>query len=281
MSTNEHGPKIEVPAGACDTHVHVFDPDAPTAPTANAPGPGWATVDAFQALCATLGTSRSVIVQPTAYGSDNTVTLHGLAALGDSARGVAILDRSMDDAALARMTTAGVRAARFQMFPGGLMTWEDLEPIAARVTPLGWHIQLQMDGRHLHEHETVLQRLPCTLVIDHVGKFIEPVTPDHPGFQALLRLLANGRTWLKLSAPYETSKVGPPLYDDVGELAKAAVAAAPHRMVWASNWPHVSVSDLPDDVTLLDLLEDWVPDPAERRAVLVDNPATLYGFPTG
>ncbi len=281
MTNDAARPRIEVPAGACDTHVHVFDPDAPTAPTANAPGPVWATVDAFQALCARLGTSRSVIVQPTAYGSDNTVTLHGLAALGDSARGVAILDPSMDDAALARMTAAGVRAARFQMFPGGLMTWEDLEPIAARVTPLGWHIQLQMDGRYLHEHEAVLQRLPCTLVIDHVGKFIEPVTPDHPGFQALLRLLANGRTWLKLSAPYETSKVGPPLYDDVGVLAKAAVAAAPHRMVWASNWPHVSVSDLPDDVTLLDLLEDWVPDPAERRAVLVDNPATLYGFQTG
>ena len=109
-------------------------------------------------------------------------------------------------------------------------------------------------------------------------KFLEPVPVDHPGFQALLRLLDGGRTWLKLAAAYEVSKAGPPLYADVGALAKAALRAAPERMIWASNWPHVSARELPDDALLLDLLLDWAPGEATRRRVLVDNPQVLYGF---
>jgi D-galactarolactone isomerase len=120
--------------------------------------------------------------------------------------------------------------------------------------------------------------LPGTLVLDHVGKFLEPVPVEHPGFQTLLRLLDGGKTWLKLAAAYETSKAGGPLYPDVGVLAKAAVKAVPERMIWASNWPHVSVTDLPDDGALLDLLFDWAPDEAVRQRILVENPETLYGF---
>ena len=126
----------------------------------------------------------------------------------------------------------------------------------------------------------MLKRLPGDLVIDHVGKFLEPVTVDHPGFRTLLRLVDAGRCWVKLSAPYEVSKAGPPCYDDVGALAKALAKRAPERMVWASNWPHPSVSGkhMPDDAQLLDLLLDWVTDDAVRSRILVDNPAALYGF---
>ena len=124
----------------------------------------------------------------------------------------------------------------------------------------------------------MLKRLPGTLVIDHVGKFLEPVSVDHPGFASLLRLLDTGRAYLKLAGAYEVSKAGPPLYGDVGALAAVAIRHAPERMVWASNWPHVSVTDLPDDAALLDLLLDWAPDEATRRLILVDNPGRLYGF---
>ena len=137
----------------------------------------------------------------------------------------------------------------------------------------------QMDGRHLADHEALLDRLTSTLVIDHVGKFLEPVAPDHPGFRTILRLLDKGRTWVKLSAPYETSKVGPPFYDDVGRLAKTLAKAAPERMLWASNWPHPTPGvSVPDDAWMLDMLLDWIPDEAARRKALVDNPAQLYGF---
>ena len=125
-----------------------------------------------------------------------------------------------------------------------------------------------------------LRTVKGDLVIDHVGKFLEPVATDHPSFRALLRLVESGRVWVKLSAPYEVSKVGRPLYGDVGALAKALVKAAPERMLWASNWPHPSATDAnrPDDAELLDLLLDWAPDDAVRRKILADNPARLYGF---
>jgi D-galactarolactone isomerase len=176
-------------------------------------------------------------------------------------------------------TAAGVRGIRFHMLPGGVLTWDLLPEMAARVGEFGWHVQLQLDGRLLTEKEDTLRRLPGTVVIDHVGKFLEPVTEDDDNFQVLLRLVESGRWWVKLSAPYETSKTGAPLYEDVGRLAKALVRTAPDRMLWASNWPHPSAQDdRPDDGVLLDLLREWIDDDALRDRVLVDNPAGLYGF---
>ncbi len=160
------------------------------------------------------------------------------------------------------------------------LPWEMLEDMAARVAALGWHVQFQMDGRLFHEREGLLKRLQCPLVIEHVGKFLEPVTPDHPGFRTLLRLVDTGRCWVKLSGAYMLSVAGPPYYPDIGVLAKALVKHAPERLVWASNWPHPlpSRTTPPDDVTLLDLLLDWAPDPGIRNRILAANPARLYGF---
>ena len=133
--------------------------------------------------------------------------------------------------------------------------------------------------RLLPDREALLKKLTGTLVVDHVGKFLEPVPVDHPAFKVLLRLLENGRTWVKLSAPYEWSKAGPPNYSDVGRLATALSRAAPDRMLWATNWPHPTPGlAKPDDAWTLDMMLEWVPDEATRRKTLVDNPARLYGF---
>jgi len=270
---------LTAPANSCDCHIHIYDPTKPVAPTAAGPGPAWANVGAYRAVQQRLGTTRAVVVQSTAYGLDNSCAVEAIAELGLSqTRGVAVVGADVSEAELQRLTDAGMRGARFQMLPGGALPWEALEPVAAKIAAFGWHIQLQMDGRLLAERETQLKRLPGTLVIDHVGKFLEPVPVEHPGFRTLLRLLDGGKTWLKLAAAYETSKVGGPLYGDVGALAKAAVKAHPERMIWASNWPHVSVKDLPDDRSLLDLLLDWAPDARIRQRILVDNPAEVYGF---
>ncbi len=272
-------PRLTAPADTCDCHIHLYDPAMPLAPTAANAGPAWANVEAYRDVQRRLGLTRAVVVQPTAYGADNRCTVAAIAALGrQRTRGIAVIQPEITDAELVRLDDAGICGVRFQMFPGGALPWEALEPIAARIAPLGWHIQLQMDGRLLAEREAMLGRLPAPLVIDHVGKFLEPVTVAHSGFQAILRLLDGGRTWFKLAAAYEVSKAGPPLYVDVGALAKAAVKAAPERMIWASNWPHVSVRDLPDDAALLDLLQNWAPDAAVRQRILVDNPALLYRF---
>jgi D-galactarolactone isomerase len=271
-------PRLKAPAGTCDTHMHVYDRKYPKALTAKIDAPD-ALVSAYLKIRERLGIERTVVVQPTTYGTDNRCTLEAMAALGPSARGVAVVDQTVTDAELDRLTKLGIRAIRFHMLPGGALPWEMLETMAARVAAFGWHVQLQLDGRQFPEREAQIKRLTGTLVIDHVGKFLEPVPVDHPSFRVLLRLVENGRTWVKLSAPYEVSKVGPPNYDDVGKLAKALVKAAPDRMVWATNWPHPTPGiTKPDDAWMLDMLLDWVPDAATRKKVLVDNPARLYGF---
>jgi D-galactarolactone isomerase len=196
-----------------------------------------------------------------------------------SARGVAVVDQTVTDAELDRLTKIGICGIRFHMLPGGALPWDILEKMAARVATFGWHVQLQLDGREFPEREAQIRRLTGTLVVDHVGKFLEPVPLDHPSFRVLMRLVENGRTWVKLSAPYEVSKLGPPNYDDVGTLAKALVKTAPDRMLWATNWPHPTPGlPKPDDIWMLDMLLDWVADEATRTKVLVNNPARLYGF---
>lgn len=273
-------PRIQMPAGACDTHIHLYHHRYQTAPTALfTPPDAW--VDDYLRVRERTGLQRAVVVQPTTYGLDNQATLDAIAALGESARGVAAVDASVSDSELDRLDEAGIRGVRFHMLPGGAVPWEAIDPVSARIQEFGWHSQLQLDGRLFLDHEAQIKRIPGTLVIDHNGKFLEPVAVDHPCFRFLLKLLENGRTWVKLSAPYETSKIGPPLYDDVSALARALVKAAPDRVVWASNWPHPASPPrvpVPDEGPLLDLLLDWAPDEISRRKLLADNPARLYGF---
>jgi D-galactarolactone isomerase len=271
-------PKLKAPPGACDTHMHIYDHRFPKAATAKILAPDASVAD-YLKMRARLGIARTVVVQPSAYGKDNRCTLEAMAAIGPSARGIAVVDETVTDAELDRLTKLGIRGIRFFMLAGAPLPLEILETMSARVAPFGWHVVFQMDGRDLADHEALLGRLTGPLIIDHVGKFLEPVTPEHPGFRAILRLLDKGRTWAKLSAPYETSKLGPPFYDDVGRLAKALAKAAPERMLWASNWPHPTPDvTVPDDAVLLDMLLDWVPDEGARRLMLSDNPAKLYDF---
>ena len=279
MTDGTSKPRLKAPPGTTDTHMHVFESRFPLAPTATVTPPEAPVAD-YLKVCRRLGIERTVVVQPTGYGTDNSCTLEAVAAIGAGARGIAVVDESVPDAELHRLDAAGIRGLRFQMLPGGVIPWESVAPLAARIAPLGWHAQVQLDGRLLPEREALLKSLPCTLVIDHTGKFLEPVPPDHPAFGVLLGLVQAGRTYVKLSAPYETSKVGLPLFDDVGVLAKALVRAAPERMLWATNWPHIGqpAERHGDEAGLLDLLLDWAPDDAMRGKILVDNPARLYGF---
>ena len=273
-------PALKAPPGACDCHMHIFSSRFPLAEKARRKEPD-ATVPEYRAVQRRLGLERVVVVQPTAYGRDNRCTLEAVAALGEGARGIAVVDTSVTDAELDRLTRGGMRGVRFRMLDEPELPWEMLETMAARIAAFGWHIQFQMDGRYFEERESLLKRLPGTLVIEHIGKFLEPVPPDHPGFRSLLRLLDGGRCWVKLSGAYMMSKSGPPLYSDIGALAKALVGHAPERLVWASNWPHPMSRGgvMPDDATLLDLLLDWAPDEKIRNRILSANPASLYGFP--
>jgi D-galactarolactone isomerase len=262
------------PDGTVDTHIHFYGPPDryPPAPGAPVPAVPGASLDAYRRIMDRLNIARCVVVQPSTYGADNRCTMDAVAALGNRARAVVVVTPDVADAELARLTGLGAVGIRYFMLPGGVLPWESLEAMAARVHGHGWHVQLQLDGRDIEARIPLLRRLPCDLVIDHTGKFLEPVPPDHPAFRALLSLVETGRVWVKLSAPYETSREGPPDFMDVGRLAR-------DRMVWASNWPHPSSrEDPPDDGMLLGTLLHWAGDDATARRILVDNPARLYGF---
>ena len=278
MSTTSSNPV----AGACDCHVHIYELERyPLAGTATfaPPQASWAQYAAVQR---SLGLTRAVLVQPTGYGFDNRCLLDALTLADGAARGIVVIRPDTPAAELQAMHDTGVRGVRFMMIPGagGLLEWSDLEGLAGRIAEFGWVINLQLDGRELPDYAAKLRTLPCRLSLDHTGKFLEPVTPDHAAFRSLLELLDAGNTWVKISAPYETSRVGPPHYDDVSALAQALAAAHPERCLWASNWPHPNRKPVPDDRAMLDLLSRWAPDPAVRRTILVDNPASLYGFDT-
>lgn len=271
-------PQVTPPPGAVDTHIHIYSRRYPTAPTAVVK-PDDASVADYLTMRRRLGVDRTIVVQPSAYGLDNSCTLDAIAEIGPSARGVAVCNVQTPDAELARLHGCGIRGLRFFMLRGGAVSWDDLETMSARIAPLGWHIVLQLDGRDLPDHAARIKKLTSPVVIDHTGKFLEPVPADHVAFRTLAGLLEGEKKWLKLAAPYETSKLGPPFYDDVGALAKLLVKAAPDRIIWASNWPHPSSGFAgPDDADMLDLLLDWVPDGKTRDKILADNPSRLYGF---
>jgi D-galactarolactone isomerase len=271
-------PQLVAPPGACDTHIHFYDAAAPIlAP--GAPMPGSRTVAEYRAVQRRLGLERVIVVQPNVYADDNRVTLDAIAELGAGARGVGVVRPGVADEELDRLTRGGIRGLRIMTLNAGTLGFDVMDALMARVHAFGWHANVQFDGRELPRHEAHLTRLPGRFVIDHTGKFLEPVSVDHPAFASLLRLVDTGRCWVKVSGPYETSRTGPPRYEDVGRLAKALIAHAPDRVLWATNWPHPSAGATPpDDADLLDLLLEWAPDESARAKILRDNPAELYGF---
>lgn len=264
------------PAGACDAHVHVYDDRWPAAATAVLRPPD-ASVTDYRAVQADLGLGRVVLVQPTTYGLDNRLHLAAMAQFGDDARGVMVVDMSTTRGELEHLTGLGVRGARFHMLPGGAVPWDDLAAVTSRVRPLGWHVQLQVNGHELAARRGQLLPLAERLVIDHIGRFTPPVAPDSAEFGGLLELVATG-AHVKISAPYESALDPTHRYELVGACIERLVADAPDRLVWGSNWPHPGQADPPSPADLTSLVEHWFPTPELRQRILVENPARLYDF---
>jgi predicted TIM-barrel fold metal-dependent hydrolase len=257
--------------------MHIYDGRFPVAPNATLK-PADAKPDDYRLLQKRIGTTRNVVVTPSTYGTDNSCTLDGMAKLGSNVRGVAVVDTSVSDAELKRLHALGIRGIRFNLVQAGATTAEMLEPLSRRVNELGWHVQIHMLGDGIVKIADILQRLPSPIVFDHMGRIPKDVGVEHPAFTTIRRLIDKGRTWVKISGAYMDTKVGPPSYADSTRLAQAYVKTAPERMVWGSDWPHPTEKDKPDDAVLFDLLTAWAPEEAVRNRILVDNPATLYGF---
>jgi D-galactarolactone isomerase len=271
-------PKLRAPDNAADCHHHIYDARYPADPKA-ALRPGDALVEDYRALQRRIGTKRHVIVMPSTYGTDNSVTLHALAVFGPEARAVAVVNDSVSDAELKRMDGLGVRGIRFNLAQAGATTPDMIEPLSKRVAALGWHIQINANATTIMALTDILNRVPSPIVFDHLAHIPEPTGIDDPLFAHVRGLIDKGLTWIKLSGAYADTKVGPPSYSDSSAVARAYVKAAPERLVWGSDWPHPSEKVKPDDALLFDLLADWAPDEPVRHRILVENPEALYGFP--
>jgi predicted TIM-barrel fold metal-dependent hydrolase len=278
-SAGVNRPARTLPPLACDSHMHVFDPRF-------APSPHWtrtppdAPVAAFRRLQERLGTSRTVVVTPSTYGTDNACTLDALDQFGDSARGIGVVAHDVADAELDRLHARRVRGVRVNFVSPqswGDTTAEMLATLARKVARLGWHVQVLMQPEQVVALESVLRGLPVPVVIDHLARIDPREGVDSGASGVLRRLLDGGNTWVKLSGAYMRSSTP---YDDTLPLGRALVQAAPERLVWGSDWPHTT--ERPgsvNDAHLLDLLHAWCggSDAAMDR-ILVENPAMLYQF---
>ena len=271
--------RFSVPAGACDCHAHVFGPQTRYQydPRRRYTPPD-ALPAAYTKMLGVLGFTRGVLVQPSVYMTDNEALIDALSETKFDFRGIAVVDASVSDAELERMHKAGIRGLRLNLrFENGAPA--DIAPtLARRIAPLGWHLQFRIMSENYADVERLLEKLPVDIVVDHIGQV--PVEPGvtGPDFQSLLRLVDTGRVWVKLSAPMRMSAEEFP-YADVTPFVQELVASRPDRMLWATDWPHTTITkSMPNDGDLLNLLLDWIPDEQTRNRILVTNPAERYGF---
>ena len=276
-SSGTAAPRLKAPADAADCHIHIYDPRFQP-PVAN---PLHGTVADYRLLQKRIGVSRVVIVQPRNYATDNSVTIDAIAQLGIAkARGVGVLHPDVTEADLKRLDVGGIRGVRFTLghAKNAVTSFDMIEPLAKRIAPYGWHVQLNMDPQQVIDGAAMLKRLPTQIVFDHMGK---PPMPDgayHESHKIIRSLLDMQKAWVKISGAYIVDADGAPAYAGATGVAREFVRAAPERAVWGSDWPHPGPKAHPDDAVLFDILSEWAPDEMVRNRILVDNPKKLYGF---
>jgi 2-pyrone-4,6-dicarboxylate lactonase len=271
------------PAGSCDSQFHVFGPrDVYPVRAGAVYEMPTATHAAALRMHRALGIERGIVVQATTYGADHQVVLDALAALGPNYKGCAnaavLTDR--DDAYLARLHDAGVRGVRFSRQGLGItFSAAEFERAIARTRELGWYVKVQPDAKGIVDQIAPFEHLDMPVVVDHMARPDVSAGRGDPSLARLLSLLDRGNFWVMLSLAEKISKTGYP-WDDVLPIAAALLERAPGRCIWGSDWPHpISVKQPPNEADLLELVYRFAPDEALLRRILVDNPATLFGYP--
>ena len=271
-------PHYVPPPGACDAHCHVFGPGErfPYAPNRTYTPPD-APKEMLAALHKFLGFSRAVLVQASCHGIDNSAMLDAIAASDNTIRGVAMVGGHVTDAELERLHAGGARGARFNFVAhlGGAPDLKVVESVAARIAPLGWHLQLHLDAEDIHTYRDFLNRLRVPFIIDHMGRVQAQHGLDQQPFKLLLDLMKNELAWIKVSGPERISAKGKPYHDAI-PFARALIDAAPDRVLWGTDFPHPNVKAMPNDGELVDLFAMTCDDEGLRRKILIDNPTRLY-----
>jgi len=287
----EAPPRFRAPPLSCDAHFHVFGPadrypyGVGTAEKLRY-APPLAPLSDYLDLSKLLGIQRFVFVQPSAYGRDNSCMLDAMREVGIArCRGIVDVDENAPDSLLAEMDALGVRGVRINVSPVKPVTaglaesmLPRIERMDARCAELGWHLDFLSPGWLTEELLPVFAKLRCSFSIAHMGMFLAEAGPSQRGFQTLLDMLrhGNGRAWVKFTGTYRMATG--PTFANAAPMARALIETAPDRLIWGSDYPHLSFADKVGSVQLFNLLADWAPDEATRRKILVDNPAALFGF---
>jgi predicted TIM-barrel fold metal-dependent hydrolase len=278
-------PRISLPKGSIDTHVHVFERARYKMNPDRGYNPPDSTLADLKRLHATLDIDRVVFTQPSTYGTDNSAILDGMYALNaetpNRARCVVAIGMDIKDDALAALDQAGARGVRLNTDNKGGMpiTLDRIAELEARIQPFGWHIEWLFPGKDILELMPVFQKLKVPMSIGHFA--YQPATTGvtAPGFQALLELMKRGNTWMKISGANRVSETDLPPYDDVKPMAHALIEAAPERIMWGTDWPHPNKYVVnPNDGDLVDAFGDWVTDLSMRQRIMVATPAAFYRF---
>jgi predicted TIM-barrel fold metal-dependent hydrolase len=272
--------RLTIPAGSVDSHTHVFVDGYPMIPERGY-NPPQSTVDDMLAMHAKLGIERVVLTQPSVYGIDNSAILDAVARMPDRARAVVAVSSDVSDGQLEDLHARGARGIRLNLDNVGGMPVEmdEVPGLVKRIGALGWHVEFLFAGHELPGLLPLLRTLDAPVSIGHFAYMPAREGVGYPPFQDLLGLVAEGNTWVKLSAPNRLGVGDLPPWPEVVPLARALIEANPDRMLWATDWPHPNKFEAqPNDADLLEQLELWAPDEAMRRRVLVDNPVALYGF---
>jgi predicted TIM-barrel fold metal-dependent hydrolase len=289
LSHDDVEPAFRAPPLACDAHFHVFGP-ADRYPYASTEAlryaPPLAPLPDYLALAEHLGIERFVFVQPSAYGRDNSCMLDAMREVGTArCRGIVDVDENAPDSLLADLDAAGVRGVRINYSPvkprepgfsANMMP--RIRRLEARCAELGWHLDFLTPGWLTEELMETFATLKVPFSIAHMGMFPAREGPDQPGFRRLLDLLRHPdrRCYAKFTGTYRMAT--PPDFADAAPMARAIIEAAPDRILWGSDYPHLSFAHAVGSVALFNLLADWAPEEEVRRKILVDNPQGLFGF---
>lgn len=275
--------RVTLPDGACDTHGHIFGPAAnyPWNPARGYTPPD-ALPAAYGALHHALGVSRGVLTQPSVYGTDNRCMLDYVGKNLHRLRAVVSVDPYVTDKTLAAMHEQGARGIRVNVAdPGGnpFASFAEIDKLAYRLKALGWHIEFLIHAHQMDDVFAGIRKLPVDISIGHFGYMPVAMGVAHPKYQAFLDYFAEGKCWVKLTAPYRITGHSTTPYEDVTQFAHALVERRPDRIVWGTDWPHpICPVPMPNDGDLTDHLAAWVPDAAIQHRILVENATNLFGF---
>jgi 2-pyrone-4,6-dicarboxylate lactonase len=271
-------PNFQLPAGAIDAHCHVFGPGAVFPYAANRRyTPEDAPKEMLRALHDHLGVSRAVIVQASCHGSDNRAMLDCIASDPKRYRGVAIVDDTFTDKNYDALHAGGVRGARFNFVKhlGGAPDMGVFNRVIDRIKGRGWHVVLHVDAPSIEPLSEMIAKLPLPFVVDHMGRVPAKDGVAQKPLERLLELAKRDNAWIKVCG---AERIDFPPYDKAVPIAHRIVEAIPDRVLWGTDFPHPNASHKADEADLVDLVPLFAPDAARRQALLVENPARLYGF---